>query len=40
MQILPGNIELSQNPFEKVIWKLLRSELEQEEGKRGNKMPT
>lgn len=27
MQLLPGNIELSQNPFEKVIWNKLRTEL-------------
>lgn len=32
MQLLPGNIELSQNPFEKVIWNKLRTELKEDDG--------
>lgn len=40
MQLLPGNIELTQNPFEKVIWNLLRSELKDDEGILGYKMPS
>lgn len=40
MQLLPGNIELTQNPFEKVIWNLLRSELKDYEGILGYKMPS
>ncbi|MCD8264033.1 MAG: hypothetical protein LUD02_07635 [Tannerellaceae bacterium] len=40
MQLLPGNIELTQNPFEKVVWNLLRSELKYDEGILGYKMPS
>ena len=40
MQLLPGNIELSQNPFEKVIWNLLRKELQEDDGILGYKIPS
>lgn len=40
MQLLPGNIELSQNPFEKVIWNLLRKLLQQDDGILGYKIPS
>ena len=40
MQLLPGNIELSQNPFEKEIWNLLRSKLKEDDGILGYKMPS
>ena len=40
MQLLPGNIELSQNPFEKVIWNKLRTELKEDDGILGYKIPS
>lgn len=40
MQLLPGNIELSQNPFEKIIWNILRKELKEDDGILGYKIPS
>lgn len=40
MQLLPGNIELSNNPFEKPIWIHLKSLLKDEEGVLGYKIPS